>query len=348
MGSGNVAEQKISIFLDDNLANNADSNFGSDLIGFHFQGINWRGFELHRRDTTAGSWQLIGAFNNQVVSHAFTRMGASLKSGSATGPYLQFNECQDWYAILVSGETTVVRKLRTNSEGVFSNSATTKQAILQIDEPVHSDPTSGTMHLIPNSCTVIADLQGNTGSAIRLTINAQKTAENYLMMGNMSIGSVVIPAYQYSRGRTISFDSGVAVDIQDDGTQRVRDNQAGGRAFRFAWSEGVDITDLFADPASPDYYKATTAGSSVPIAAYGSAPTAMMGIIRHLQGPKTPLVYLPKIPKMSSPTNTLLLNRRMQHALCTLEGEISIENILGDELDNELMRVATVQLREVR
>ena len=242
----------------------------------------------------------------------------------------------------------MVRKLRTNSEGVFSNSATTKKAVLQIDEPDNTDPTSGTMYLVPNSCSVIADLQGNSGAAIRLTITAQQTAENYLMMGNLSIGSVVIPAYQYSRGRSITFDSGVEVETQLDGTQRTRDHQAQGRSFRISWSEGVDITDLFVDPASPNYYTATTAGASNPIAAIGSAPTAMSGIIKYLKGPVTPLVYFPRIQRMGAPTTTLLLNRRMQHALCTLDGEISIENVLGNELENEVMRVATVQLREVR
>ena len=161
------------------------------------------------------------------------------------------------------------------------------------------------------------------------------------------MGPVVIPAHQYGRGRTIQFDSGVSTEIANDGTQRTTNLNAGGRSYRIAWSEGVDIQDIYDDPASPDYYMFNTGASFRPIASVGSAPTAMMGIVKYLQGPENAAVYLPKITPVTGGVSALILNRRMQHALVTIEGPVSIENILGDELRDEVMRVGTITMREV-
>ena len=162
------------------------------------------------------------------------------------------------------------------------------------------------------------------------------------------IGPVIIPTYQYSRGRGITFDSNVTTDTANDGTQRTRDNQAQGRTFRIAWSEGVDIQDLFVTNANPNFYRFGDNATYNPIAALNNAPTAMLGVIKYAQGPKNALVYLPKITTVQNPTTTAMINRRMQHALCTIEGPVSIDNVLGDEFRDEVMRVGSIVLREVR
>ena len=348
VGSGTIPEEKIAMFLDTNIANNDDALFGNDLCGVSLTNINFREFDVHRYDASSTSWVNIGTFNNEVYSGTFNRIGPSIICNDAQGPYLQFDECRDWYVILQSGETTVVRKLRTNSEGVFANISTAKKAVLQIADANNADPASGNIKIVPNACTVLMDLKGASLAAVRITIKAQQTNENYFNIGNACIGPVLIPAYQYSRGRGITFDSNVTTDEANDGTQRTRDNQAQGRTYRIAWSEGVDIQDLFVTNANPDYYRFGDNATYNPIAALNNAPTAMLGVIKYAQGPKNALVYLPKITPVQNPTTTTMLNRRMQHALCTIEGPVSLDNVLGDELRDEVMRVGSIVLREVR
>ena len=74
----------------------------------------------------------------------------------------------------------------------------------------------------------------------------------------------------------------------------------------------------------------------------------IVSYIKYLQGPENAIVYLPQITPVTGGTTSRLLNRRMQHALVTLQSPVTIENVLGDELRDEVMRVGTIQLREVR
>ena len=68
----------------------------------------------------------------------------------------------------------------------------------------------------------------------------------------------------------------------------------------------------------------------------------MQGLFRYLQNRK-PLVYIPVIKK----ADDQLLNRYYDHLLARTTGSITIESVLGDELDNELFRVATINLEEI-
>jgi len=348
VSSGALAEQKIALYMDTTIANADGAMFGNDLFGITLTNINFKDFDLHRYDAAGSAWVSLGTFSNHMHTGTFLRIGPTIISNDATGPYLQFDECRDWYAILTSGETSIVRKIRTNSEGVFNNASANKRAMLQLADVEASDLASGTIHIVPNACTVLVDLQQNSPAALRITLKSQKTNENYFAIGNLCIGPVVIPAHQYGRGRTIEFDSQVETDIANDGTQRTTNRNAGGRSYRIAWAEGVDIQDIYEDPASPDFYMFNTGATHRPVASVGSAPTAMMGVIKYLQGPENAIVYLPQITPVTGGTTSRLLNRRMQHALVTLQSPVTIENVLGDELRDEVMRVGTIQLREVR
>ena len=77
----------------------------------------------------------------------------------------------------------------------------------------------------------------------------------------------------------------------------------------------------------------------------------MMGVIRYLQGNVSPMVYLPNITKSTSASGDFrVLQRQTEQALVTLESEITIENVVGDELQTgtgEVFRIASINLREI-
>jgi len=114
---------------------------------------------------------------------------------------------------------------------------------------------------------------------------------------------------------------------------------------RIAWTDGIDVTELHNTNPDPDYYTTKTGGQ--PVAAVASAPTTMYGIVQQMQGAHDALVYLPTVYTETS-TNCLLINRYHDHVMVTLGNDIQIENVIGDESKNEVLRVGTVVMREVR
>jgi hypothetical protein len=137
---------------------------GNDAICITLQGINFGDFEVQRHN--GSSWSTIATYDNRVYNGNFVRDGASLRGLAVSGyPYLFFNECAGWYARMTNGGTTKVRKVRTNSEGVFALTGTnTKYAVLQLEGIDGTEPTSGTLELIPDRCTVVVNLKGTANN----------------------------------------------------------------------------------------------------------------------------------------------------------------------------------------
>jgi hypothetical protein len=115
--------------------------------------------------------------------------------------------------------------------------------------------------------------------------------------------------------------------------------------YRIGWTDGVDTSDLYDTNPDPDYYSLHTGG--VAIGAPASTPSTMMGIARYCNGQNEPLVFLPQITRSSSQ----IINRRERQVLGSIQGDISIEHVLGDEFTGdgagELYRVASIVMREL-
>jgi hypothetical protein len=107
----------------------------------------------------------------------------------------------------------------------------------------------------------------------------------------MVMGPVVIPATQYGRGRTISWEANTDTTTLPNGVQYANVRGNGGRTVRIGWVDGVDISELYQYTPNPDFY--TTRTGDLPEAAIGSAPTTMYGIVQQMQGNANAVVYLP-------------------------------------------------------
>ena len=78
----------------------------------------------------------------------------------------------------------------------------------------------------------------------------------------------------------------------------------------------------------------------------------MLGLLTRLQGTIRPLVYLPKIPRLvNNPLRNIVLSdiliREEEQLLAVITSDVTIESVLGDELDNEIFRVSTITIEEV-
>ncbi len=346
-----VAEQKIAWYLSPDLGGAVDTKPLRDSIGIHFAKVNFREFEIEKY--SGGSWSSVGSFSNAWrggSSFPFIRKGKNIISNTtANRGYLNFNECMGWRIFLDDGAgNTVQRVISGNSAGPLKNTASLANSILTLKSPKSTDPTSGTAYLIPESCTVILNNIGEL-AALRIKIASQKTASGSIAIGNMVMGPIIIPAPQYSRGRTITFEADVSENQTSDGILYSKKTGIGGRVIRIAWTEGVDISDLYVGNAAPDTYTIYSYGD--PVSSVGSAPTTAMGLVRYLNGSNLPLVYLPQIIPGQA---TQIISDYNDHVMCTMGNDVQIESVLGSESEShltvggEVFRVSTIVLRETR
>jgi len=343
-----VTEQKIAWLMDTELIGAQDTKPLSDSMGIHLANINFRSVKVEKYTGAAWITIHIGLSNAWgFSSFNFTRKGNSIICSDATGKFLHFNEAEGWQIYLDDGAgNTIQRKVLHNSAGVMATSLT-KNAVIRIQSPKTTDPTSGTAYLIPNNLTIIVNNIGDI-AALRLTILSQKTSSGRFEIGNMIMGPLIIPAYQYSRGRTIAFEADVAEDVLNNGVMYSRKNGSGGRVVRIAWTEGVDISELYNTLSDPDYYYAYNSGEA--IAAVGSAPTTALGLVNYLNGSNEAIVYIPSL--LTGTGSIRLLNDYHAHVMCTLGNDVQIENVVGEEStgggSGEVFRVSTIVLRETR
>lgn len=331
-----------------------DQHITNNVMGIHLENINFKTIKLQRY--TGGVWVTIATATNQVgPSFDFVRHGNGvLVDAVVNGPYLHYNECAGWYMILDDGAgNVIVRKIRSNSEGVLNDTTTTKHVTFELQDLNGTEPLTGTASIVPDRCTILchdmSDISGNDIAAIRLNISGQRTLEGYFKIGYMHMGPLVIPATQYGRGRTIAWEADIQTTALPSGVQYARVMGAGGRVVRISWQDGVDISELFNASPDPDYY--TTKPGSEPEAIIGSAPTNMFGIVQYLAGSVKPVVYLPNIDTTST-DDIDIINRYHDHIMATVGPDVQLENVLGDESQGigrgEVLRVGTVVMREVR
>ena len=344
----NNTNQEIIAFAIDHTLLGVECKLLSDSYGLHLSNINFLDFTVEKYQS--GAWSTAVTVENYLGnSFSFTRTGNTIVcTGPGPSTFIHYAECQGYKIKLDDGAGNVlVRTIKTNSEGVINNSTTTKRCVFQLEDHKNTDPTSGTAKIIPSEVTVLIHNLGDI-AGLRLNIPAQRTKEGYIQIGTMVLGSLVIPATQYSRGRTINLEVDITEETDRSGIIRSAVTGIGGRTARIAWSEGIDISQLYDATAAPDYYKVYSSGE--PIAAIGSAPTTMLGLLKYVQGSNNAIVYLPTIPTGSA--TSAVINRYHDHICCTMGSDIQIENVLGSEskgdLGGEVLRVSTVILREIR
>ena len=84
--------------------------------------------------------------------------------------------------------------------------------------------------------------------------------------------------------------------------RHTRKNSEAYRTLRIAWTEGVDISEIYDNTQEADYYTLTTAAGAKPIANLSDTPTSILGLISSLDGEKKPVVYIPVLTVPLKPT----------------------------------------------
>jgi len=347
--SGNIPQQTLSIKLNPDTATSLIEAQANDLMGFHLNGVNWRLGDIYYHN--GSSWVQLAAINNQIRCSAVVTGRSARGATGLSEPYFTLNELAGWTAYIISGLDQVHRKIVSNTEGIFGGTATgTKQCTVQFE--TNPPQGSGTIYFIPPVFSMVVSMNGIQASGFQIRTDAQETYDDDIRIGEVIMGPVIVPGRQYGRGRTISIESGTTTIETQDGIRYSREVKPPTRVFNLAWTDGIDVSQLQGDEPDIDYWMASNQSGAEPIAVQNEAPDLMMGFLKYIQGAKKHFVYLPNISKStSSSEDKRYLNREKEQALVTLDNDVQIEHVVGDELQNEtgeVFRIATITLREVK
>ncbi len=345
VSSGAKSSERIAFNLDKSGSSNV-TELGNDIIGVHLGNINFRTFKIQYHNGV--SWVDKATIDtSNTMNHGYTLRGLTLvqdKTNVVDQSYYFFNELKGFIAECTVGATVTYHKIVSNTEGVFGNSNAKICTILLETAP----SGNGTVKIIPSSVTAVVSLNGSQASSWAILIDTQETLEKNFRIGHLSIGPIAITGTQYSKGRQILIESGSITTEQPDRTSYTKVVSPVRRKVDLSWSDGVDLSEFYDNNPDPDYYKSSSSGGALAVSNYQDAPYMMEGLLTYLQGNQLPLVYL---PALTTTTDTRIFNRRAEHLLSTVEGDISIESVTGDELrgngQGEVMRVGTISIQEV-
>lgn len=324
--------------------------WSGQLVAFAFFGVNWSVGAIQTR-STAGTWSTILDFSASdpgLTQLAYTRNGSTLVPSSSTGgnPFLRLNELAGASIYLASG---VVRRIVSNSAGRWSTATGAQRPTITIELDGLEEYTaaSGTASIVPRDFVVITRVPTTATRGVRVYIEAQDTAEGHFQIGTLVIGHVEVFASEYSWGRTIDLEPSVERTTLRGGVSRTRVLAPPRRRVSFGWEEGVDTTQIEGEEPEPDYLTSSSTASSPAVASLGATPWQIYGLTTYLDSGRVPVVYLPSIPLGSTGADTDTLNRREQLVLAQVVSPVSLEAIQGEEGEDEVYRVATVELEEV-
>lgn len=325
-------------------------NWGGRLIAIAFFNANFQIGSIETR-SAGGTWSTLTDFDAAdpgLTALAYTRNGSTLVPSSGTGstPFLRLNELAGSSIYLASGK---VCRIISNTSGRWSTATGSQRPTITIDASSLGaiEALSGNASIIPRDFAVITRAPADPIKGVRVYIEAQDTAEGHFQIGTLVIGHAEVFADEYSWGRTIDLEPSVERTVLRGGTTRTRVMAPPRRRVTFGWEEGVDTTSIEGTEPEPDYVTSSSTASSPAVASMGHAPWQVYGLTSFLDSGRVPVVYLPSIPLGSTGVDTHTLNRREQVMLAQVVSPVSLETVLGDECDDEVLRVANVELEEV-
>jgi len=340
-----------------------DTEGFSDLLAIPIFGANWKDMTIEGR--ASSSWSSLGSIDLAaqlgMSSASFTRHGNMVvpQAELSGSPWLYENECAGWTVILVpDAGDTVYRRVHTNTAGKWVTGA--QGLRLQLEDQLPTDPTSGTMHLVPSSCVVLLRMNAARYSGLRVNISAQETVDGYLRCGLAKLLAVRATTCIDFGWSTLWDPAGTKVDRTPDRRRQVRDGlkvtgplQGRGVERVWGWNYGGagGAGHMTTWLTTPDYLLADTRGGSLAVGTRDHAQL-MQAIVAHTRGSVAPVLALRHLPQGN--TTLEVLTRRRQWLWGALTAGVQLDNTItvGDleptvEGTQEVTRVTDLTVREI-
>lgn len=313
--------------------------FGSPIVGLGFFGANFRTAEVYTSSSSTGPWTKVADVDLScgLSGLAWERVGYTVSapaSTPSTGPYyIPENALAGGTFIYKSGEA---RRILRNTGGVWQNGADVKRPRLALDGPSTDASGTGGVIVYPDGVALIYGLLNV--QYLRILIPSQDTASGVLELGSLVLGRVEILGKQYGRGRSLEVVPSVDTFTSANGSRRSRVLAPPRRLLTVDWQENaIDTSPVYADPGAASYVRA--ASGQAPAAYPAATADQIRGLLGQLDG--APLVYISKLtpdqPTMIAPSS--LLRGRVL-------GPLTIDAVLGDEEQDEVVRVAGITIEE--
>ena len=313
----------------------------SDTFGVHVAGINWGTGTLEGYDQGTTAWVSIASIDFTTTA-AYTRSGnvIEITSASVTQQIREGEWDGGWIDL---GSSKRRRILHTRAGLLTATGGTVRRPRLVLEDVDGTEGATGAAVVYPQQGTVIVR-DATTYSGVRISIDAQTTPDGFFEIGALVAGPFYAFGVDYSWGRVIG--TGFNVEMNEArGGQRMP-YKAGNkrRSVETAWTDGVDVTPIDSNEATPGYMLSTSTGGIEPIAYNRAVLYDLDGLISAVDGPLRPVVYIPVLAKGTPDTVTMTGNADAIYG--RIVSPIRMESILGDENANEVWRLARFTIEE--
>ena len=329
---------------------------GGYALALYVDGVNFPAFKVAAYN---GSWSEL-ADVSLASTVAFERKGQTVRprttSAGVTGVYLAEDQLRGAHFYFPSSGD--VRRISGNSAGYWANGAVDEQrAILFLEGCDGGEDANGDAGQIWHRRALVVIALASEAvdySRLRLEIDDGNTAPDpavgYYEIGTAVIGHLVV-LDDYDWGYSHEREAFVDVSEYADGSIRTRRRGPSRRRYRVSYGEGVDVTSARGAGNDPDFVRASSASGAPPVGSTNVTPLLLDGLLDALDGADSPVVFCPRIPVQSgsgTQVDTLLWDR----AGGALYGRVTsssvrLESVVGDDLEDELFRVATIEVTEI-
>ncbi len=319
-----------------------DSQIGKSLA-VYFGGVNFRTACLERWDGAA--WQTMGTYDGStdfVTSLTSSVSGDMIRPNvsttAAAGRYIQRGEFIG--ATIVSNGT--YHEIAAHSEGSWipTTSGTGKLAEFRV---ASGTPAAGAASIIARHGVLIVHNVTTYDDKFRIRIPTQSVKDAFFEMGTLLVCQVQPLGKQWDWGATRERRTNVEETVSRRGTARRRRLGPPSEAWTVSWSDGVDLSRL-RDSVDLDWLSAK-AGYS-PLVNKHDVAWLLSGMLDEIDAGEVPVLLLNSIPDAATADSTTVTD---QTRFCYgyLTGSVGTDLVVGDEGENELVRVDTVTIERV-
>jgi len=288
---------------------------------------------------SGSAWVLMLQWNSTVIGGAaYARSGRFVTiSSGGTASFVTRNQYAGGSVDLGGGK---VRKIAANTEGQIGASSSFP-AFFQLEGIDGTEGTTGTAYLYsPAVVAVVA--QPTAYQKYKLAFPATTTAEGYLVVGQVVLGSMAVLGRRPSNGRQLNFVQQVQTTRPPGGPRSWRRLGPSYQRVPLEFGELLPTSQIFAASPSPDYVRLSSAG--VGSAALHATALSMAGVVEETLGKY--VVYIGNIAQTSSNTGTTnyVNPAQIKYGRITDPGAIGI--VRGNEANNQVLTLTGMILEE--
>lgn len=318
-------------------------------------GANFRTATLEGRNSTGG-WVSIGTWDaaSGQTGLAWDRRSNIVyprSSAASSGVYWYPHGIMDGARFMFDTAAGPVRAIEYQTEGAWTNAAT-KHARLSLFGQMGGVGANGTAGAILSTSGVLLWNNDPQYSAYRLTIPVQFVAESYYEMGVVMLGHLAAFGRRYSWGRSLTSEPNVELRTGSNGRRTSQVLGPTRRGVEFGWSDAADQSAFGVDQTgtTPDFFYGSSTGTPDPAAAAMDGPALMRGIVEHVEGANTPVVYLAYAPRVQLGTAQMVVHPDL-HLYGRIVSDVSVETVQGKEWDGtgatgEMVRTSSLRIEE--